>query len=173
MDFSFAQSASHEAPYILRYFVLASHPPFSYTGLTRSEFLSIIINCECKTCTERNRSIVNHLEVVMVPNPTTLLEQDQQHLLHPLHHPSDHQAPLLIESGHGVWLRTVDGKEYIDGLAGLWNVLVGHGNTELAEAARKQMSDLAFCSTYIGSSNLRAIELAEKLAGFAYPHLNH
>jgi putrescine aminotransferase len=34
------------------------------------------------------------------------------------------------------------------------------------------MSDLAFCSTYIGSSNLRAIELAEKLAGFAYPNLN-
>ena len=107
-----------------------------------------------------------------MPNPTNLLEQDQQHLLHPLHHPTDHQAPLLIESGHGVWVRTVDGKEYIDGLAGLWNVLVGHGNTELAEAARRQMSELAFCSTYIGSSNLRAIELAEKLAGFAYPNLN-
>jgi putrescine aminotransferase len=105
-------------------------------------------------------------------NSTTLLKQDQQHLLHPMHHPADHQAPLLIESGHGVWVKTVDGKEYIDGLAGLWNVLVGHGNTELAEAARKQMSDLAFCSTYIGSSNLRAIELAEKLAGFAYPNLN-
>jgi adenosylmethionine-8-amino-7-oxononanoate aminotransferase len=105
-------------------------------------------------------------------NPTTLLEQDQQHLLHPLHHPTDHQAPLLIESGHGVWLKTVDGKEYIDGLAGLWNVLIGHGNTDLAEAARRQMSDIAFCSTYIGSSNLRAIELAEKLAGFAYPNLN-
>ena len=69
-------------------------------------------------------------------------------------------------------MRTVDGKEYIEGLAGLWNVLIGHGNTELAEAARKQMSELAFCSTYIGSSNLRAIELAEKLAGFAYPNLN-
>jgi adenosylmethionine-8-amino-7-oxononanoate aminotransferase len=104
--------------------------------------------------------------------PTTLLEKDHQHLLHPLHHPTEHQAPLLIESGHGVWLKTVDGKEYIDGLAGLWNVLVGHGNTELAEAARKQMSDLAYCSTYIGSSNLRAIELAERLAGFAYPNLN-
>ncbi|NWF55020.1 MAG: aspartate aminotransferase family protein [Syntrophaceae bacterium] len=108
----------------------------------------------------------------MMPNPNTLLEQDQDHLLHPLHHPTDHRAPLLIESGHGVWLRTVEGKEYIDGLAGLWNVLIGHGNTELAEAARKQMSELAFCSTYIGSSNLRAIELAERLAGFAYPNLN-
>ena len=105
-------------------------------------------------------------------NPTTLLEQDQQHLLHPLHHPSDHEAPLIIESGRGVWLRTVDGREYIDGLAGLWNVLVGHGNTELADAAQQQMAQLAYSSNYIGSSNLPAIELADKLAGFAYPSLN-
>jgi adenosylmethionine-8-amino-7-oxononanoate aminotransferase len=105
-------------------------------------------------------------------HPTTLLERDRQYLLHPLHHPSAHQAPLIVESGHGVWLRTVDGKEYIDGLAGLWNVLVGHGNMELAEAARQQMADLAFTSNYIGVANLPAIELAEKLAGFAYPNLN-
>ena len=105
-------------------------------------------------------------------NQATLLEQDRQHLLHPLHHPSAHEAPLIIESGHGVWLRTVDGKEYIDGLAGLWNVLVGHGNRELAEAAQKQMSQLAYCSNYIGSANIPVIELADKLAGFAYPDLN-
>jgi len=34
------------------------------------------------------------------------------------------------------------------------------------------MTNLAYCSTYIGSSNLPAIELAEKLAGFAYPQFN-
>jgi adenosylmethionine-8-amino-7-oxononanoate aminotransferase len=105
-------------------------------------------------------------------NQTDLLERDREHLLHPLHHPSAHEAPLLLESGHGVWLRTVEGKEYIDGLAGLWNVLIGHGNTELADAAREQMAQLAFCSNYIGSSSLPTIELADKLAGFAYPNLN-
>jgi len=103
---------------------------------------------------------------------TTLVEKDRKHLLHPLHHPSAHEAPLVIESGHGVWLRTVDGKEYIDGLAGLWNVLVGHGNTELAEAAREQMTNLAYTSNYIGAANIPAIELADRLAGFAYPNLN-
>jgi adenosylmethionine-8-amino-7-oxononanoate aminotransferase len=103
---------------------------------------------------------------------TLLLEKDHEHLLHPLHHPSAHQHPLLIESGHGVWLRTVDGKEYIDGLAGLWNVLVGHGNKELADAAQRQMTTLAYTSNYIGSANIPAIELADKLAGFAYPSLN-
>ena len=103
---------------------------------------------------------------------TELLEQDQAHLLHPLHHPSAHENPLIFESGHGVWMRTTEGKEVIDGLAGLWNVLVGHGRTELADAAREQMSTLAYCSSYAGSSNVPAIQLAERLAGFAYPSLN-
>lgn len=104
--------------------------------------------------------------------PTTLVERDQAHWLHPLHHPSAHQTPLIFESGHGIWLRTVDGKEYIDGLAGLWNVLVGHGNTELADAAQQQMSTLAYASSYVGASNLPALELADRLAGWAYPSLN-
>lgn len=103
---------------------------------------------------------------------TTLVEKDRKHWVHPLHHPSGHQTPLIIESGEGVWLRTVDGKEYIDGLAGLWNVLVGHGNTELAAVAQQQMTQLAYASGYIGASNIPAIELADKLAGFAYPNLN-
>jgi len=101
-----------------------------------------------------------------------LLEQDRAHMLHPLHHPSAHDNPLIFESGHGVWMRTTEGKEVIDGLAGLWNVLVGHGRTELADAAQAQMSTLAYCSSYAGSSNIPAIQLADRLAGFAYPSLN-
>ena len=69
----------------------------------------------------------------------TLLEQDRKHLIHPLHHPSSHANPLIIESGHGVWVRDKSGKEYIDGLSSLWNVQVGHGNQELADVAHQQM----------------------------------
>jgi len=60
----------------------------------------------------------------------------------------------------------------MDGLAGLWNVLVGHGNRELADAARQQMAQLAYASNYIGTANIPAIKLAGKLAGLAYPSLN-
>lgn len=105
-------------------------------------------------------------------NLRTLVRQDQDHLLHPLHHPNAHLAPLVVESGSGVWLKTVDGREFIDGLAGLWNVLIGHGNVELADAARDQMVELAYFSNYVGVSNLPAIELADRLAGYAYPNLN-
>ena len=102
---------------------------------------------------------------------TIWLEQDKT-LLHPLHHPSAHQNPLIIESAQGVWLKTVDGREILDGLAGLWNVLIGHGRRELADAAHRQMTRLAYASNYVGMSNLPAIELAERLAGTAYSNLN-
>jgi adenosylmethionine-8-amino-7-oxononanoate aminotransferase len=74
--------------------------------------------------------------------------------------------------GHGALLVDADGKEYIDGLAGLWNVALGHGRRELAEAAREQLDTLAYASGYCGSSNMRAIELAERLARVAYPTIN-
>jgi adenosylmethionine-8-amino-7-oxononanoate aminotransferase len=65
-----------------------------------------------------------------------------------------------------------DGKEYIDGLSGLWNVALGHGRRELVEAAREQLETLAYASGYSGSSNVRAIELAERLARLTYPSIN-
>ncbi len=74
--------------------------------------------------------------------------------------------------GNGALLTDADGDQYIDGLAGLWNVTVGHGRTELADAAREQMATLAFASAYAGSTNPRAIELAERLAAICYPSIN-
>lgn len=104
-------------------------------------------------------------------DPTDLLAQDRDHLLHPLQHPQTHAAPLVIKSGTGIYLQTVDGRTIMDGLSALWNVLVGYGRVELAAAAQKQMTELAYCSNYAGLANLPAIELAERLAGYAYPDL--
>lgn len=101
-----------------------------------------------------------------------LLESDQAHLIHPLHHPSDHASPLLIVEGQGAMLRDAEGREYIDGLASLWNVNVGHGRAELAEAAAAQMRRLAYTSAYVGFTNEPAIHLAGRLLRLAYPNLS-
>ncbi len=97
---------------------------------------------------------------------------DLAHLIHPLYHPNDHQSPHIWVEGHGAIIKDMNGKEVIDGLSGLWNVNVGHGRRELAEAAMQQMSTLAFTSNYTGSSNLPAIELAERLSELTYPSIN-
>ncbi len=99
-----------------------------------------------------------------------LLHSDQQHLIHPLHYPQDHHAPIIVVEGRGAMLRDAEGREYIDGLAGLWNVNAGHGRTELAQAASEQMTRLAFASNYTGQSNEPSIRLAERLVKLAYPN---
>jgi adenosylmethionine-8-amino-7-oxononanoate aminotransferase len=103
---------------------------------------------------------------------TELLARDAAHLIHPLHSPSLHRHAHVWARGEGARLYDVDGREYIDGLSGLWNVAVGHGRKELAQAAFDQMSTLGYCSGYTGSSNAPAIELAERLSQWAYPSIN-
>src|SRR5215475_3654232 len=98
---------------------------------------------------------------------TELIETDRRFLVHPLHHPDDHREPLVVTDGHGAMLHDADGREYIDGLAGLWNVNVGHGRGELADAAAAQMRRIAFASAYIGATNEPAIRLAEKIVRHA------
>ncbi len=103
---------------------------------------------------------------------TTTLATDQAHLLHPLHHPSAYGATRLWVKGEGAWITDSTGKRYLDGLSGLWNVNVGHGRRELADAAQQQMATLAFHSAYAGGTNGPAIELAERLSAIAYPSIN-
>ncbi|MDP1714037.1 MAG: aspartate aminotransferase family protein [Anaerolineales bacterium] len=101
----------------------------------------------------------------------TWIEKDRKQL-HPTYHPKSHANPLVIERGKGVWLYTTDGQKILDGMAGLWNVNVGYGREELAKAAYDQMKDLAFTSNFSGMTNLPSIQMAVKLAGFAYAGLN-
>jgi adenosylmethionine-8-amino-7-oxononanoate aminotransferase len=101
-----------------------------------------------------------------------LLQADREHVIHPLHHPSDHARPLLVVRGEGAEIVDANGKRYFDALSGLWNVHVGHGRKELADAAAAQMATLAFNNNYVGFTNEPSIRLAEKLSQIAYPNLN-
>ncbi|MCS7173646.1 MAG: aspartate aminotransferase family protein [Armatimonadetes bacterium] len=104
--------------------------------------------------------------------PENLLRVDREHFIHPLHHPVEHDEPILFVEGQGAILRDAAGREYIDGLASLWNVNVGHGRTELAEAASVQMQRLAYTSAYVGFTNEPAIRLVDRLLRLAYPNLS-
>lgn len=103
---------------------------------------------------------------------TERTQSDLAHLIHPLYHPMDHQTPSIWVSGQGAMLQDLAGNEVFDGLSSLWNVNIGHGRRELAKAAMHQMNTLAYCSSYTGSSNLPAINLAERLSRLVYPSIN-
>ncbi len=113
-----------------------------------------------------------------MPNATgttnaDLRERDLAHLIHPLHDPALHAQAHVWVKGDGAVLTDADGREFIDGLAGLWNVTAGHGRADLAEAMRDQATTLAYVSGYSGSSNQPAIALAEQLSALCYPSINH
>jgi adenosylmethionine-8-amino-7-oxononanoate aminotransferase len=71
------------------------------------------------------------------------------------------QVPVIVR-GEGAYIYDDRGRRYLDGLAGLFVVQVGHGRTELAEAAAKQAKDLAFFPIW-SYAHPKAIELAERL----------
>ena len=104
---------------------------------------------------------------------SALLEKDHRHMIHPLHHTAGHADGRVWVKGEGSYLYDADGNRFIDGLSCLWNVSAGHGRQELADAAARQMQEMAFCSSYAGGSNRPAIELAERLAPICYPQINN
>ncbi len=82
----------------------------------------------------------------------------------------DHEVPVMVR-GEGAYVWDQHGKRYLDGLAGLFTSQLGHGRTELAEAAGKQASELAYFPLWT-YAHPRAIELADRLAELAPGDLN-
>lgn len=92
-----------------------------------------------------------------------LLESSMKHLWLPFTQMTDYEKdPLIIESGEGIILKDMNGKEYLDGYSSLWLNVHGHRKKELNEAIMEQL-DLIAHSTLLGAANVPAIRLAEKL----------
>src|SRR5699024_11323278 len=86
-----------------------------------------------------------------------LIDLDKKHHIHPASNPKEGttEGPsVLFSKGKGMYVTNeVDGKEYIDAMSMLWNVNIGHGNQEMAEAAKAQM-DKDRKSTRLNSSHV-------------------
>src|SRR5918997_4211608 len=80
------------------------------------------------------------------------------------------KLPVIV-SGEGCYVKDDKGRSYIDGLAGLFTTQVGHGRTELAEVAAKQMKELGFFPNW-SFQHPRSLELAQKIAEIAPGDLN-
>ncbi|MDN6135482.1 MAG: aminotransferase class III-fold pyridoxal phosphate-dependent enzyme, partial [Brevibacterium sp.] len=80
------------------------------------------------------------------------------------------QAPIITRGeGHHIFDDT--GKKYLDGLAGLFTVQVGHGREEIAKAMYDQTMKLPFMPLW-SFTHPQAIEVSERLASYAPGDLN-
>ena len=97
--------------------------------------------------------------------PESVEARDLQHLLHPttnlkLHH---QVGPRVHDHAAGVYLWDNQGKQYLEGMAGLWCTALGYGEEALIQAAEQQMRKLSYSQLFGGKTNEPSVLLAEKL----------
>ncbi len=97
--------------------------------------------------------------------PGSLEAKDLEHLLHPttnlkLHH---EKGPTVHAKAKGIYLWDNNGKQYLEGMSGLWCTALGYGEEELVEVAAQQMRELSYSQLFAGKTNEPSILLAEKL----------
>jgi putrescine aminotransferase len=73
-------------------------------------------------------------------------------------------AELVIARGEGAYVWDAAGDRYLDATASLWCVNVGHGRTEIVDAAAEQMRTLATYQAFGAFANEPALRLAERLS---------
>ena len=95
--------------------------------------------------------------------------RDIAHYLHPFTNLATHEitGPQIVTNGRGVYVTDESGKEYIEGLAGLWCASFGFEEEELVQAATDQLRTLPYYHGFAGKSVHPAIDLAEKLKEIA------
>jgi len=74
------------------------------------------------------------------------------------------QGTFMLSRGKGVYVYDEHGKEYIEGLSGLWCTSLGYGNEELAETAAEQMRTFSYGHMFGGKTHQPGVQLAEKIS---------
>jgi putrescine aminotransferase len=99
----------------------------------------------------------------------SLRARDAKHHIHPFSDMAtlNAEGTRIITHAEGVWLHDVDGRRFLDAFSGLWNVAVGYGRREIADAVHAQMLDLPFYNTLFKSTTIPTLELAELLSELA------
>jgi len=80
--------------------------------------------------------------------------------------------PRLLVGAKGMYYTTHDGRQVIDGSAGLWCVNAGHCREPIVQAIQKQAAEMDFAPTF-QMGHPKAFEFAARLAHLAPGDLNH
>ncbi len=78
---------------------------------------------------------------------------------------------LIASRADGIYLFDPEGRRYIDGPGGMWNVQVGYGNERIANAMAEQAKSLAFNSPWYFASDVGS-QLARRLTSMTPGDLN-
>jgi L-2,4-diaminobutyrate transaminase len=105
------------------------------------------------------------VETIMTIDTADVAQLDRQSQFHPFTAVSDlmHEGPTVMTSGEGVRVRDIDGRQYLDGMAGLWCVNLGYGRREIVDAITRQSERLSFFHTFNGMTTDVVAQCADAL----------
>ncbi len=102
-------------------------------------------------------------------------QQDRQHVIHPYanYEQFAKEGSVVYTRGHDHFIFDEKDQKYLDGIAGLWCVNIGHGNEEIADYIGEQAKNLAYYNTFEDATSPPTAQLAAKLASICPGDLNH
>ncbi len=105
----------------------------------------------------------------MTHAPNSAAARDKAYYLHPYTNLKTHQetGPLIVVRGEGVRVFDESGRDYIEGLGGLWCTALGFSEPRLVAAATRAMEALPYYHGFGHKSSPAAIDLAERLLSLA------
>lgn len=108
-------------------------------------------------------------------NTPSLWQKDKDHFFHPYTNFQKFakEGSVIFTEGDRHFVKDSDGRSYLDGIAGLWCVNIGHGQKAIADCMAEHALKLAYYNTFEDASSAPAAELSAKLAELAPGSLNH
>jgi beta-alanine--pyruvate transaminase len=82
------------------------------------------------------------------------------------------KAPRLLVSAEGMYYRSADGRQVLDGTAGLWCCNAGHARPKIVEAIARQAKELDYAPPF-QMGHPKTFELAARLVTYMPPGLDH
>ena len=100
------------------------------------------------------------MDTPIVTAPNSPAARDIAYHFHPATNARRHEqvGPMIIERGEGVYVYDDQGKEYIEGLAGLWSVAVGFGEERLVRRRRRADAQAPLLPFVLPTSRTRAVD---------------
>jgi len=107
--------------------------------------------------------------------PKDAWQQDRQHVIHPYanYERFAQDGSVVYTRGKDHFIYDDEHRKYLDGIAGLWCVNIGHGNEEIADHLGEQAKNLAYYNTFEDATSPPTAHLAAKLASLCPGNLNH
>ena len=102
-------------------------------------------------------------------------EMDRAHHLHPFtdfKELNERGTRVITRAAH-INIYDADGREYLDGMSGLWCCNLGYSRTEIVDAVTRQLKELPFYNNFFQCAHPPSIELAKVLADITPSHMNH